>query len=885
MPLQEQSSPTTDTIESNNEQQQNNSKIFEMSTYVQLEIDNNNPLCIPRTCKFTIKQLVIKRELIQQLLLQQSSTISSNLNQPQQLLTNPTIQSNILIIAIKLHFNKRILRTIEIPLNKLIQTQQNDEQNISINLNLLYNISYSHYLKKTTNFLFIYIQRRKKYKNRTILGYKSLAIGKIDLQAIMQKTYNIDLLLETVNNNQQLLLTSTLNNPTNSSSSSSNNKYQSSIMIQTSGQHDINQLQQQFGHQICGYLTINSLCSQSFDYQTNNSDHEQQNELTNKKDELCGDDDEEQQQQQQGTSILTNVFANLTSKNKSIINNRSINSDSEIEFDPTTDNPSKLKQPSKSRDNGKKFTGKLISFIRKLRINDDINSSSSPNRNTTTSPIIVKKKSSKSANNTINEDDEENISDFSENNSIGSDCMSEIEVDKYSIRSTPKPSLQPFFKPILNEYNECDADIDLLTNDSDDGDYHSQSPKRNTTINSELITKTLDNTLLNTNQSPLEISYYLVVNGESNSFYSKLKETCVFNNLFLLNEFQRDLKILFETLVNWFLNNKQKLLVLNNKKYQYYNYSVPSQQLIQIKIILFGNDQLINQFLRVYVEIFKTQDLLNLFKFYFIPYYSTSTQNLAKLLNQIDSNYQLLFGDDYWLQLDFNLQYYDFKDVLQRIQRFIKYSSQTFVQLQICEVMINNYIEDEINQQLNENEPLFNIPFILDVKIGNGFNEQTNEFEQVLLQSSPSHVQSSKDFVVEEDSVVKSPPNSPFPEETQQENDYNLQVDYWVSSFGQNQQQTNINQTNNQQQQPQTSKELSQQLSSSSGSTKITKSTTKGLFKYLNVSKINPPVIVQQYGPQETPINNNLSLSYVIKEKKQKSKFLSTSLSHNVFLD
>ncbi len=89
------------------------------------------------------------------------------------------------------------------------------------------------------------------------------------------------------------------------------------------------------------YLTINSLCSQSFDYQTNNSDHEQQNELTNKKDELCGDDDEEQQQQQQqqGTSILTNVFANLTSKNKSFINNRSINSDSEIEFDPTTDNP------------------------------------------------------------------------------------------------------------------------------------------------------------------------------------------------------------------------------------------------------------------------------------------------------------------------------------------------------------------------------------------------------------------------------------------------------------------------------------------------------------------------------------------------------------------
>ena len=123
---------------------------------------------------------------------------------------------------------------------------------------------------------------------------------------------------------------------------------------------------------------------------------------------------------------------------------------------------------------------------------------------------------------------------------------------------------------------------------------------------------------------------------------------------------------------------------------------------------------------------------------------------------------------------------------------------------------------------------------------------------------------------------VKSPPNSPFPPE-EQDNDYNLQVDYWVSSFGgQNQQQQQnlqiMNQTNSQQQ-PQTSKD-SQQLSSSSGSTKITKSTTKGLFKYLNVSKINSPTQIQQFG-QDAPMTNNLSLNYVIKEKKQKSKFFS----------
>ena len=698
-------------------------------------------MCIPRTCKFTIKKLVIKRELIQQLLLQQSSTITSNLNQQPQ--PNPTVPSNLLIIAVKLHFNKRILRTIEIPLNNLIQI---DDQNISINLNLLYTISYSHYLKKTTNFLFIYIQRRKKYKNRTIMGYKSLAIGKIDLQSIMQKTYNTDLLLETV-----------LQPTTPSSSGTNPSKYTSSIMIQTSGQHDINLLQQQFGHQICGYLTIQSLCSQSFDYQTNSSDHEQQQNESIAKNEVI---DEDEDAQPGGSSILTNVFANLASKNKSLINNltnRSTNSDSEIEFDPT-DQHQKLKRGSKNRENasGKKFTGKLISFIRKLRINDDMNTSSSPHRNTTTSPILAKKKSSKSANNTINEDEEEVISDFSEK-SIGSGCVSdyasEIEADQYSIRSTPKPSLQPFFKPVLNKNDdECDADTEqqyynILTNDSmnsdEAGDYQSQSPKRNTMINSESIVKTLDTTLANSNQSPIEASFYLV-NGESTGFYSKLKETAFFqNNIFLLNEFQRDFKLLFEALTTWFLNNKQKLLILNSKKYQHYNqYSLagaamaqpPSHQLIHFKIVLFGNDQFLNHFLRIYVEMFKSQDLLNLFKFYFIPYYSaSSTQNLAKLLNQIDFNYQLLFGDDYWLQLDFNLQFYDFKDVLVRIQRFIRNSSLTFVQLQIGEVMINNYIEDEMtSHRLNDNEPLFNIPFILDVKIGNWLNEQRDEFEQVL---------------------------------------------------------------------------------------------------------------------------------------------------------
>lgn len=808
---QQQSPQNNNILEANehNQQQSNdeqNTKTFEMNTYVQLDIDNNNSLCVSRTCKFRIKQLVIKRELIQQLLLQ-SSLIS---NQSQQ--HNSSQPSNLLIIAIKLHFNKRILRTIELPLNKLIQSQQLNEQNISINLNLFYNISYSHYLKKNTNFLYIYIQRRKKYKNRTILGYKSLAMAKIDLQSIMQRTYNVDLLLETVSNQgAQLLasssLTSTASN-SNSSSTNNNNKYSGSIMVKTNGLHDIIQLQQQYGTQICGYLTINSLGSHAFDYQAS-SDQEQQNDSTNNRKnlQLClqqqvddindviDDDDDLPLPQPVATStntgqssILTNVIA-LKNKAFNNLTNRSTNSDSDIEVDPLTSslstaNKLKIKRSSKTTtsnsansNNNKKFTGKLISFIRKLRINDDINSSSSPNRNITSPHEVAKKASKKSENKrVINEDDEEIVSDFSDynnNNSIGS--ASDIEADLYSIISTPKPSLQPFFKPIKNNDSEDDQQLDYQLTVDSNSDCEQQmdlSPKvATTTINSEFIMRNLDNLLLSLNSStttPIEITYYLIF--DSNSFYSKLKEAQL-NNSYLLNsnDLQRDLKLLFETLISWFNKNKQKLLILNNKKYQqqyyYHNSSQQPQQqqpqLIQMKIVLFGNDQFLNQFLRIYVETFKTQDLLNLFKFYFIPYYSsqstmlppqTNSQNLAKLLNQLDSNYQALFGDDYWLQLDSNLQLYDPKDMLQRIQRFVRSSSQTYVQLQICEVMINYIDENVIQQQLFSNESEdsnvqpFNIPFILDVKIGgttsntsSSFtNEQFNEFEQV-LSGSPSH--------------------------------------------------------------------------------------------------------------------------------------------------
>lgn len=43
---------------------------------------------------------------------------------------------------------------------------------------------YPHFLKRDGNKLQIMLQRRKRYKNRTILGYKTLAVGIINMAEV-----------------------------------------------------------------------------------------------------------------------------------------------------------------------------------------------------------------------------------------------------------------------------------------------------------------------------------------------------------------------------------------------------------------------------------------------------------------------------------------------------------------------------------------------------------------------------------------------------------------------------------------------------------------------------------------------------------------------------
>ncbi|XP_021956417.1 phosphofurin acidic cluster sorting protein 1 isoform X2 [Folsomia candida] len=134
----------------------NPSKPVPMKLFSSWEVDRTPSNCIPRLCSLTLIRLVVIRPL-------------------------PTTETTSIVIAVKMAGSRRTLRSNEIliPDNGLISTD----------LELHFSLQYPHFLKREENRLLIMLQRRKKYKNRTILGYKTLAEGSIDMALVLQRSY------------------------------------------------------------------------------------------------------------------------------------------------------------------------------------------------------------------------------------------------------------------------------------------------------------------------------------------------------------------------------------------------------------------------------------------------------------------------------------------------------------------------------------------------------------------------------------------------------------------------------------------------------------------------------------------------------------------------
>ncbi|KAL5007923.1 hypothetical protein ScPMuIL_013504 [Solemya velum] len=130
-----------------------------MKLFASWEVEKTSPNCIPRLCILTLNRLVVLKPLENDL--------------------------NSVIVAVKMQSFKRVLRSNEImfPPSGLLDTE----------LDLTFSLQYPHFLKRDGNKLQIMLQRRKKYKNRTILGYKTLAMGQISMSQVLQRSVDREL--------------------------------------------------------------------------------------------------------------------------------------------------------------------------------------------------------------------------------------------------------------------------------------------------------------------------------------------------------------------------------------------------------------------------------------------------------------------------------------------------------------------------------------------------------------------------------------------------------------------------------------------------------------------------------------------------------------------
>lgn len=139
-----------------------------MNLFATWEVDRSSPHCIPRVCSLALKKLIVIKEL------------------------DKDLQS--IFLAVKMQGSKRVLRSNEIglPANGLL----------TMDLELTFSLQYPHFIKRDANILQVMLQRRKRYKNRAMLGYKTLAMGNVDMAQIIQSPIVEESILDLISSNK-----------------------------------------------------------------------------------------------------------------------------------------------------------------------------------------------------------------------------------------------------------------------------------------------------------------------------------------------------------------------------------------------------------------------------------------------------------------------------------------------------------------------------------------------------------------------------------------------------------------------------------------------------------------------------------------------------------
>lgn len=658
-----------------------NTQPIETNTFVQLETENNNHACIPRVCRFRIARITLNSE-------------------------NCSV-----LFGIKLDASKRSIRTADIPL-KIDSSQKEFNHFADVNLN--YNIAYPHFLKKDSNFIYFYVQKRKKLKNRTILGFKTLAFTAIDLSSILQKSFANDLPLFYFNNKIPLILNNTnlqnMNNPANS-------------------QH------------IIGSLTIVGLSSLPMDaVDLENNFHFNRSYSMRCKNSMDNEDlidDEEMENIDNDKEDCVNIKLGYISESDAE-NDIMVMKQSKKELE-------KVQHP-------KNFTSKIMSFIKKLR-NENLLAHNDENEHADEA-----------------EEDEEGDYDF-EYDSIDQ-CVSDYDnsdsdnsnADLYSIVSTPKPKLEPYFK------NNSNPDLRSLNSNNFLSSINNPEPSPKKTISSFETPRKVS--IKKNRSSSLNSSYQdkyskmtptverveqtlQTIQSEVTSFYliehTLMKEKIEPKLNTISSNFFIDLKKDFACLLDLIL----KLNIDQNN----------------LELIIIGSDQFFNEFLKFYVQFLKNRSkLLNVF---FIAFGGVST--IGATLGKFSVLYSKFFTDNFWTSLKSTDLVENTEQVVNRINKYIelgRMNQYKKLAFQIANLTINEEVL---------------VPFIVEVKLELSKEEspprtKLNENRRSLLSTSNSLPQFFNNMTSSNSLLINTNPStdsSYLNNVDSNETDNDLQLDYY----------------------------------------------------------------------------------------------------------
>ncbi|XP_076359704.1 phosphofurin acidic cluster sorting protein KrT95D [Tachypleus tridentatus] len=692
-----------------------------MKLFAAWEVDKTPPYCIPRLCTLTLTRLVLLKSL--------SSEVNS------------------LAIAVKMQSSKRTLRTNEImiPSTGLLDTE----------LDLTFSLQYPHFLKRTGNQLQIMLQRRKRYKNRAILGFKTLAGGIIDMAEVLQRPTDKELELY------------------------SDVKEKSEVTAK---------------------VTMLAVSSQPVDHE----EAERQKSLLHTEQlgegDNFSDDDEDSSSNEEGSDSEAALevpqrhfhpsrrIEQRQSHFQKVLDHKLLSANGEERPDPNQRN---IKQ-------------KFIALLKKFRVSE-------------AEVLYSEQYPGELEQELINENPQE-IEQllFDESEDLSDSCP---ECDDVSISSTPKPSLRPFFSsctlsaPEVEKVSiEKQSDENVKKVDSDDhqdtdqehGENHSSPPKTlvseekkpQATTSFSGIDKEKKTKLFSREKyisTPKEKKTVTVKDSKEKNLATVERSSSVkeadgsprklvmeqLNRIFPTDDAVPDHLLLINTTdgvgqyLAQYLQERQHYVVAissaSDLKASVFSLVAKIQKFCNcnsrapptIKICSLGPDGFLNSLLRLYVDHFscKPPEWQTYVRFHIVPLGSSI---VTRYLGSLDSTYSTNFVDGTWKDLlDRMNESQSVSDVQEMGARILNYlnSANSLLQLPIAEAMVT-YKEKSSDE---ESLQVF-LPFISDVKIGlvEGTQSTSVDFEEsVGTLTVPSGSPPSGSLIEKASRESITPPSSP----------------------------------------------------------------------------------------------------------------------------